>query len=120
MVHACGEAARRGNEVLDLLRVVPQIPDELGEFDRLVEACSRMARNKVGNEVLFLPQFLVDAAKSLHETDVDVLPGLAHKAENLRRNVFRRDFKLTAYVMLTEFPQKSPVRIGHEIVESDS
>ena len=75
-----------------------------------------MAGNQIGNEVLFLAEFLIDSFIFFTKRVVDIASRLAHDGEHLRADVLRRDFELAADVILTQLAEKRVGFVGHDVV----
>lgn len=75
-----------------------------------------MAGNQIGNEVLFLAEFLIDSFIFFTKRIVDIASRLAHDGEHLRADVLRRDFELAADVILTQLAEKRVGFVGHDVV----
>ena len=75
-----------------------------------------MAGNQIGNEVLFLAEFLIDSFIFFTKRVVYIASRLAHDGEHLRADVLRRDFELAADVILTQLAEKRVGFVGHDVV----
>ena len=84
--HAGGQRARRGIEILHLFGLVVDVAQIFGQLDGSGKVAARMAGNQIGNEVLFLAEFL------------------------------RCDFELAADVILTQLAEKRVGFVGHDVV----
>lgn len=94
--HTGGQRARRGIEILHLFGLVVDVAQIFGQLDGSGKVAARMAGNQIGNEVLFLAEFLIDSFIFFTKRIVDIASRLAHDGEHLRADVLRRDFELAA------------------------
>ena len=78
----------------------------LSQLNRGSKIAARMAGDQVGDEVLLLADFLVDACVLLAERIVYVAAGLAHHGEHLGADVFGRDLELAADMVLAELAKE--------------
>lgn len=87
---------------------------------RRFERASGMARHQIRYEILLFAYLFIDSVIFFAEFVVYFHLGFAHFAQNLRTDVFGRNFQLPAYVMLAQLIQKFIGFIRHYIVKSKS
>jgi hypothetical protein len=119
VVHAGGESTGSGVEVLHLFGNELIVPKVLRKFDGGGKVASRMTGDEVGYEVLFLLEFLIDAAVGFFESKVHLEGGFTHCVQDPRVYVFGSHFQLAGYVELAEFSKKRGIWIGQEVVVPD-
>jgi hypothetical protein len=119
VVHAGGESTGSGVEVLYLFGNEVMVPKVLRKFDGCGKVASRMTGDEVRYEVLFLLEFLIDAAVGLLESKVHLKGWFTHRFQDTGVYVFGRHFQLAGYVELAEFPKKRRIRIGQQVIVPD-
>ena len=120
VVHAGGEASRRGVEVLHLVRhkaVLLQVECYLYGG---VEVGTGVAGDKVGNQILLFAQLLVDVLVFCLEILVYLVAALPHKGQNVVVYVFWGNLQLAGDMVLAQFTEKGPVFFFHQVVEPDA
>ena len=75
-----------------------------------------MAGHKIGDQVLFLSQFPIGFIEPFLKGQKCVDVGLAHEVGHVFDDVFRRNFQLTADVILTEFFDEFFVAVGQYVI----
>ena len=79
-----------------------------------------MGGHEIGNDILILAGLFVHLFKETDKFTINLIAGLSHFGQYVVRDMLRRDTELTADMIFTELPQKSPVLICQEIVETES
>ena len=79
-----------------------------------------MGGHEIGNDILILAGLFVHLFKETDKFTINLIAGLSHFGQYVVRDMLRRDPELAADMIFTELPQKSPVLICQEIVETES
>ena len=118
--HAGAHGARRGVEVLHLLRAHVVFVKVLGQIDRVAQGAARMAGHQVGHKVLLFARLFAQLVELILEL-VEGLDGrLAHVGEGIGGAVLRGNFQLAGDVVFHQLLEEGIVRVGHQIVEPDA
>ena len=99
VVHAGGDGAGGGIEVLYLFRMHMVIPQEQRELYCLRQRAPRMGGHEIGHQILLLADALGDLIESLLECLIALDVRLSHLVQYHVADVFRCDFQLTADVL---------------------
>lgn len=114
--HAGGQRTGRGIEILNLFGLVIDIAQVFCKLNGGIQIAARMAGNEIGDEVLFLPQLLIDALIFLTEGIVHIASRFAHNGEHFRADMLRRDLELATDVVLAQLLEEGVGFVRRDVV----
>ena len=79
-----------------------------------------MGAHKIGHEILLFAELFVQRGIFAAEFFIDRVARLSHIAQDLIRNVLRRDLELAGDVVLHQFAQEGRILVGQQIVKADA
>ena len=120
VVHAGGQGAGGGVEVLDLLRLPPGPVQPLGQGDGVVQGAAGMGGHEIGDQELVLPVLLVQTFVFLLELFISTDVGLAHGIQHMAHAVLGGHLQLSADVMLHQIGEELSAFVLQQIVEADA
>ena len=120
VIHAGAQRTGGGVEVLHLLGLMPDVAEVFCQQYRVIQGAAGMAAHQIGDQILFQPQILVDLFVLLHKAVIDLPVWLAHLGKHIGADMLRRNFQLTAHMVLAELAQEGGVFVGHHIVKTDA
>ena len=120
VVHAGGEAAGCGIEVLHLVRHKAVLLQVECHVYGGVEVGTGVAGDEVGHQILLFAQLLVDALVCHLEILVHLMAAFPHQGQDFVVHVLWGHLQLAGDVVLAQLPEKGPILFQHQVVESDA
>ena len=120
VIHAGGQGAGGGVEVLHLLRLAAGLVDPLGHGDGVGQRRAGVGGHEIGDQELVHAVFLVEPLVLVPELLIGLDVGLAHGVQNVGHAVLRGDLELAADVVLDQVGEELAVFVLHQIVEADA
>ena len=120
MVHGRRDGTRCRIEILHLLWHDFVGLDVQGQFNRIIQAGSRMSRNQVWNQKLLFTQLGIDLLILSLEFLVGGGPWLSHRPERFFTDMLRRHFQLAADMVTADLLQESRCLIHQDGIEPDA
>ena len=79
-----------------------------------------MGGHKIRHKILVFSDFLIDASVLVCKCLVYLMLRLPHFGQHRIGYMFRRYLQLSADMMPAQFPEKTVIRICHDIIKTDS
>ena len=120
VVHAGGEGAGSGIEVLHLLGSHALGLKVFGQTHGILQGGAGVGGHQIGHYELLLVVLLVQLCVLIHEALVNLNGRLAHVAENAVDAMLGSDLQLTADVMAHELSEEVAVLVLQHVVKADA
>ncbi len=117
VVHAGGDCARCGVEILHLVGDKALLVEILGQLNGGLQVAARVGGDQVGYQILLLAYALVLFFEHGLELLIDLGSWFAHQIQYPGTDVLRRNLELAADVVLTQFMEEGGVGVCDQVVE---